>query len=326
MTDHSPPLPHVSSDELANLLISQLPTDLPSRPEEHTDQGRLILTHPPKTFGMYCKALFNRRAGLKVGELIPKLYTSFSLNIDQGWTKRYLDICGWSISNPLYLPLTAPQVLAAPLHTYLLTHRLFPVSPLGIVHAANEIVCHQPIPVTAQLTFTIWTGDTRWRERGFEFDLHTSVTADGSQSPNWLARTVIFRSTQKRQTSRGKSSATPSILLGTSHELQLAKDLGRRYAPIAGDHNPIHLYPITAQLFGFKRPIVHGMWTLARSLCLVDPSTQHLKTGTLSVRFKRPLLLPHTATSILSIHEDHTCFQVLDERGRSSLEGAILTK
>jgi acyl dehydratase len=27
----------------------------------------------------------------------------------------------------------------------------------------------------------------------------------------------------------------------------------------AGDLNPIHLYPFTSQLFGFKRPIAHAL-------------------------------------------------------------------
>ena len=40
--------------------------------------------------------------------------------------------------------------------------------------------------------------------------------------------------------------------------------LGRRYAAVSGDRNPIHMHDLSAKLFGFPRAIVHGMWTKAR--------------------------------------------------------------
>ena len=39
----------------------------------------------------------------------------------------------------------------------------------------------------------------------------------------------------------------------------VAGDLGRRYAAVSGDHNPIHLYALTAKAFGFPRQIAHGI-------------------------------------------------------------------
>ena len=43
-------------------------------------------------------------------------------------------------------------------------------------------------------------------------------------------------------------------------------DIGRRYAGVSGDPNPIHMYAVTARLFGFKSAIAHGMWSYARVL------------------------------------------------------------
>ena len=39
---------------------------------------------------------------------------------------------------------------------------------------------------------------------------------------------------------------------------RLSGDLGRRYAAVSGDHNPIHLYPLTAKALGFPRQIAHA--------------------------------------------------------------------
>ena len=51
---------------------------------------------------------------------------------------------------------------------------------------------------------------------------------------------------------------------------RLPGDLGRRYAAVSGDHNPIHLYPLTAKAFGFPRQIAHGMWSKARCLAALE--------------------------------------------------------
>ena len=48
------------------------------------------------------------------------------------------------------------------------------------------------------------------------------------------------------------------------------RDIGRRYGAVSGDRNPIHLYPLTARLFGFRRAIAHGMWTKARCLAALE--------------------------------------------------------
>ena len=48
-------------------------------------------------------------------------------------------------------------------------------------------------------------------------------------------------------------------------------DLGRRYAAVSGDRNPIHMHGLTAKAFGFPRAIAHGMWTKARCLAALEP-------------------------------------------------------
>ncbi len=71
---------------------------------------------------------------------------------------------------------------------------------------------------------------------------------------------------------------------------QLPGDLGRRYAAVSGDHNPIHLYPLTAKAFGFPRQIAHGMWSLAR--CLAALENRLPDSVTVEASFRKPILLP----------------------------------
>ena len=51
----------------------------------------------------------------------------------------------------------------------------------------------------------------------------------------------------------------------------LPANLGRSYGGISKDYNPIHLYPWTAKLFGFRRQIAHGMCLLGMSAAALPP-------------------------------------------------------
>ncbi|WP_445330155.1 MaoC/PaaZ C-terminal domain-containing protein [Streptomyces spinoverrucosus] len=73
-------------------------------------------------------------------------------------------------------------------------------------------------------------------------------------------------------------------------EWRLGGDIGRRYAAVSGDRNPIHLHPLTARLFGFPRPIAHGMWTVAR--CLAAYGTP--EAVLVRAEFRAPVHLPGT--------------------------------
>jgi acyl dehydratase len=67
-------------------------------------------------------------------------------------------------------------------------------------------------------------------------------------------------------------------------------DIGRRYAGVSGDSNPIHLRRSTALVFGMPRPIAHGMWSKAR--CLAALEGQLPERFEVDVSFKLPVFLP----------------------------------
>ena len=67
-------------------------------------------------------------------------------------------------------------------------------------------------------------------------------------------------------------------------------DLGRRYAAVSGDRNPIHMHSLSAKALGFPGAIAHGMWTKAR--CLAALESRLPDAFTVEVRFRRPIVLP----------------------------------
>jgi acyl dehydratase len=72
---------------------------------------------------------------------------------------------------------------------------------------------------------------------------------------------------------------------------QLAPQLGRDYAKVSGDYNPIHLSAASARLFGFPAAIAHGLWNKARTLAAL---ADHLPRANLeiTVHFRKPVRLP----------------------------------
>jgi acyl dehydratase len=71
---------------------------------------------------------------------------------------------------------------------------------------------------------------------------------------------------------------------------RIPRDIGRRYAEVSGDRNPIHLSSLTARMFGFPSAIAHGMWTKARCLAMFEGKIPERLT--IDARFTAPVLLP----------------------------------
>jgi acyl dehydratase len=97
-----------------------------------------------------------------------------------------------------------------------------------------------------------------------------------------------------------------------SAEWRLGDDLGRRYAAVSGDRNPIHMHSLTAKPLGFPKAIAHGMWTKAR--CLAALEGRLPDAFAVEVRFRKPILLPATVAFASAQHGAEIDFEVKDAR------------
>jgi acyl dehydratase len=95
-------------------------------------------------------------------------------------------------------------------------------------------------------------------------------------------------------------------------EWKLKGDLGRRFAAISGDRNPIHLYPLTAKAFGFPTNIAHGMWTKSRALAALQNRLP--KAYEVNAEFRKPVLLPSTVIFGSRVNDGVTTFGVTSAR------------
>lgn len=243
----------------------------------------------PSAPGLYAGAL--RTARRKPGKNIrfPRLEVKVAaVQADPHRLTAYREICGFEASDQL--PITFPQVQAAPLHMWLMLRPEFPIPLMGIVHVRNSFEVLGPMPAEAPYEVRATLTEGRRTHQGYEFDIVTEYRDAEDRLVYRSLMTPLYRMKSDGGAQRAKSvPAMPS--LAEYRSFDVPADIGRRYAPIGGDFNPIHLFALTAKAFGFPRAIAHGMWSVARAAALVE-SARGSASRSLSVQFRQPLLLP----------------------------------
>lgn len=216
---------------------------------------------------------------------LPDRELSGSAAVNRAHLAAYDRVCGFRLGDRL--PPTFPHVLAFPLVMDLLTGP-FPFSPLGLVHVANRIQQMRPLDAGETLHVRVWAEDLRPHDRGRQFDVVAEVSVAGAVA--WLdCSTYLHR--EKGGSSKGGDRAEPPV---PSAIWRVPGDIGRRYARVSGDDNPIHTHPLIAKALGQPGTIAHGMWTKARSLAALEGELPDAYA--VDVRFKAPLRIPGKAT------------------------------
>jgi len=199
----------------------------------------------------------------------------------------YCRVCGFTLRDDL--PATYPHVLSFPLQMELMASGSFPFPLLGLVHLDNSITRHRPVGVGERLDFEVGAADLRPHPKGTAFSLVAEARVDGELV--WEETgTILHRGGGDPEAARQEGPEPIGDDVPAGAEWRLSGDLGRRYAAVSGDRNPIHMHPLTARAFGFSRPIVHGMWSKARCLAQLEGSVPD--AFGLSVSFRKPVPLP----------------------------------
>jgi hypothetical protein len=238
--------------------------------------------------------------------------------VDQDNLTAYREVTGFSAGPAL--PVTYPHVMAFPLHLDLMSDPSFPYKPMGIVHLSNTITQLKPLPMHAEFAINVHSGPERPHPKGTVFDVLSSVSVDGE--------VVWTDSTSLLSRSSGTPSARPDLLPDPSLEptasWELRANLGRRYAAASGDRNPIHLFKLSAQAFGFPRQIAHGMWAKAASLASIERAGGLPEAYTVRVDFRKPLLLPAQVQFAQQRADDTVDFALYNEdRSQTHLIGQL---
>ena len=208
------------------------------------------------------------------------------VTVDREHAARYAELCGFPVRDTV--ALTYPHMLAQPLHLAILTDPRFPVPAMGMVHLENAITQHRRIAVGETLDVRVDVGSPIPHPVGRAWRLTSTVSADGE---------IVWESvsTYLRRGRRDPDVTWADTLVDVAPGpvvWSLGADLGRRYAAVSGDYNPIHLTTLSAKALGFPRQIAHGMWTKARCVAMLENRLPDAVT--VEVAFRKPVLLPST--------------------------------
>ncbi|MEV0736109.1 MaoC/PaaZ C-terminal domain-containing protein [Streptomyces sp. NPDC050549] len=232
------------------------------------------------------------------------------VRVDLAKLAAYERVCGFPTGDDA-LPVTYPHILGFPLAMRLMSCRAFPLPLLGLVHTSVEITRHTATPATGEYELTVYINELAPHRRGTEATVTTEMRADGALV--WESRSTYLA--RHRTEAQAPGTTEEPKPLPTVAEWRLGEDVGRRYGAASGDRNPIHLYPLTARLFGFPRAIAHGMWTAAR--CLAAHGTP--ERALVRAEFRAPVLLPGTVE--YAALGDR--FALRDATGRIHVEGFV---
>lgn len=211
----------------------------------------------------------------------------------------YTRLCGFTLRDTV--PPTWLHVLTFGLQLDLLTRRDFPFAAMGMVHVANEMTLHRPVGLDEELTLAVHAANLRPHRLGATFDVVEQVRVGADVV--WDGRSEYLVRGAKVGGRAGTADGAPDGATecgptGSDERIQpsgywrLPAGLGRTYAKVAGDFNPIHLHSLSAKALGFPRAIAHGMWVHARALAALQPRLPG--TYTAAVQFRKPVLLPST--------------------------------
>ena len=253
------------------------------------------------------------------GKEIPDLeLTLDGVRADAGEVAAYARVCGFALRDRL--PPTYPHVLAFPLHMAVMADGGFPFGAVGLVHVENRIVQHRPIGIGEELKLRVKPTKLQPHPKGRTFALVTEARI-GRQKVWESTSTMLRRGGGSEQPADGtetSKSRTPEAHrpgdddLTPGAEWRLGGDLGRRYAAVSGDRNPIHMHSLTARPLGFKAAIAHGMWTKAH--CLAAIESRLPEAFEVEVRFRKPIFLPARTELLTAQRGEEIGFAVRDSK------------
>ena len=273
----------------------------------------LDLSGPPHLPALYAHAASRRKI---TGSTLPEQGLRCWVEVEPKALAAFREVCALAPS-PL-LPPTYPHVLAFGLQMQLLTDKDFPFPLLGLIHLSNQIRVMRLMGNVSQLRIGVFVHNLQKHHKGATFEVVTQV--DDMLGPLWEAESTLLCKGVELPGEVPETSTPAPVALSELTRWYAPADIGRKYAKVSGDYNPIHLSAASAKLFGLPSAIAHGLWIKARALAALN---SHLPAANveISVAFKKPLRLPSEVILLSSEAGSSGDFQVNGHDGLVHMTG-----
>ncbi|EJM67924.1 MaoC family dehydratase [Pseudomonas sp. GM55] len=271
------------------------------------------LNREPSLPGLYARAATRRKI---TGTTLPASGLRCWVDVDSRRLAAYRKVCGFADKG--LLPPTYPHILGFALQMQLLTARDFPFPLLGLIHLSNQIRVLRPMGGVNRGRVSVQVQNLQPHAKGATFDLLT--TLDDQLGPLWEAQSRMLCRSAKLEGEPLEEQLASSLALTEVEHWKAPSDIGRQYAKVSGDYNPIHLSTASARLFGFPTAIAHGLWNKARTLAAL---AVHLPVANveIAVQFKKPVRLPSEVKLLASAPGASGDFQLTGAGGLEHMVG-----
>ncbi|CAH1773582.1 unnamed protein product, partial [Owenia fusiformis] len=212
----------------------------------------------------------------EVQSQVQRLYPVVARNcrIDENNLMQYMRICGTLQESKQRIPACYLETLFLGPIFELVSSKNFLFSPLGLIHMKQTITVHRSLDVLLTQPFDLQVALTQYThtDRGIETTLKLKVL-DKSEVCVWEGD-VVFLTRNKHSSQSGGHRIRNQTAEeeGSCVEVHVPSKTGVDYAHVSSDWNPHHLWTWTARPLGYKQPIAHGMWTLARTMAVLGSS------------------------------------------------------
>jgi len=190
------------------------------------------------------------------------------------------------------LPISFLHLLVFRPHLKFMLSKQVPFPVLGLIHMYNDIISHHDVYIDDTVNIDISITEINQTKKGTEITLHSKIFK--KKRLVWESFSGYLHPNRQKTTEKRRPK-TPRVNIEYQHskDWEIQSNIGRQYALLSGDANPIHLASFLAKLFGFKQAIAHGMCMAFKSCAELESLSNFSKPAKrLKVQFNKPVFLP----------------------------------
>jgi acyl dehydratase len=211
---------------------------------------------------------------------------------------RYKDVCGFAspsnIDPNTTIPATYLQTLFIGLFGKFITTPHFPINPMGLIQVGQSFEQTRAVTTDEILNLSCQLHGITKTKKGIHSQFLLTVVSN--KEIVWKGISTFFTRSKNKPPKKKKDERAEEKFLEIKESIFVPRNTGLKYATVSGDYNPHHLYGFTAKIIGFKQPIAHGMWSLARVMASMEKEFGAHYPIRADAAFKLPIFMPAVIT------------------------------
>ena len=189
------------------------------------------------------------------------------------------------------IPASYLQTLFIEILGKFITTDHFPIRPMGLIQVGQSFEQKRAVTTDERLDLSCKLHGVTKSLKGVHTQFLLEVVSD--KEVVWQGISTFFTRSKNKQPKK-KVAKKEEQFLETKESIFVPRNTGLKYANVSGDYNPHHLYGFTAKMVGFKQPIAHGMWSLARVMASMEKKFGTHYPLRADAAFKLPIFMPAT--------------------------------